>query len=115
MEEQGATKDFDKDIKKQLTMSKKLKRMNLLKFNLKLYRKTYDCKTRNYYYRQRNNKTKIKGTNTLEDDKLKLDYALDFDQDKYTYAEAKYTIKGVSSKEKTINTVINTNLVKDRI
>ncbi|HHC9998494.1 TPA: DUF6583 family protein [Staphylococcus aureus] len=47
-----------------------------------------------------NNKTKIKGTNTLEDDKLKLDYALDFDQDKYTYAEAKYTIKGVSSKEK---------------
>lgn len=35
MEEQGTTKDFDKDIKKQLTMSKKLKRMNLLKFNLK--------------------------------------------------------------------------------
>ena len=25
MEEQGATKDFEKDIKKQLTMSKKLK------------------------------------------------------------------------------------------
>lgn len=53
MEEQGATKDFDKDIKKQLTMSKKLKRMNLLKFNLKFIPKTYDCKTRNYYYRQR--------------------------------------------------------------
>ena len=46
MEEQGATKDFDKDIKKQLTMSKETKRMNLLKFNLKLYRKTCDCKTK---------------------------------------------------------------------
>ena len=74
--------------------------MNLLKFNLKLYRKHTIVKREITITDKENNKTKIKGTNTLEDDKLKLDYALDFDQDKYTYAEAKYTIKGVSSKEK---------------
>ena len=85
----------------------------MLKFNLKIYTEKHTIVKREITITDKeNNKTKIKGTNTLEDDKLKLDYALDFDQDKYTYAEAKYTIKGVSSKEKTINTVINTNLVK---
>ncbi len=94
-------------------MSKKLKRMNLLKFNLKIYTEKHTIVKREITITDKeNNKTKIKGTNTLEDDKLKLDYALDFDQDKYTYAEAKYTIKGVSSKEKIINIMINTNLVK---
>ena len=29
-----------------------------------------------------------------------MDYAINFDQDKYSYDESKYTIKGVSSKEK---------------
>ncbi len=54
MEEQGATKDYDKDIKKQLTMSKKLKRMNLLKFNLEIYTEKHtNRKPENYYYRQR--------------------------------------------------------------
>ena len=63
--------------------------MNLLKFNLKLYRKHTIVKREITITDKENNKTKIKGTNTLEDDKLKLDYALDFDQDKYTYAEAR--------------------------
>ncbi len=35
MEEQGATKDYDKDIKKAIDDVKETKRMNLLKFNLK--------------------------------------------------------------------------------
>lgn len=47
-----------------------------------------------------NNKIKIKGINILEDDKLKLDYVFDFDQDKYMYVEVKYIIKGVFFKEK---------------
>lgn len=35
MEEQGTTKDFEKDIKKAIDDVKETKRMNLLKFNLK--------------------------------------------------------------------------------
>ncbi len=102
-------KTLKKTSKKQLTMSKNLKEI-VLKFNLKFTTEKHTIVKREITITDKeNNKTKIKGTNTLEDDKLKLDYALDFDQDKYTYAEAKYTIKGVSSKKKTINTVINTN------
>lgn len=52
MEEQGATKDFEK-TSKAIDDVKETKKMNLLKFNLKFIPKTYDCKTRNYYYRQR--------------------------------------------------------------
>ena len=44
--------------------------MNLLKFNLKLYRKHTIVKREITITDKENNKTKIKGTNTLEDDKL---------------------------------------------
>lgn len=101
MEEQGATKDFEKDIKKAIDDVKETKKDEFAKIQSKIYTEKHTIVKREITITDKeNNKTKIKGTNTLEDDKLKLDYALDFDQDKYTYAEAKYTIKGVSSKEK---------------
>ena len=101
MEEQGATKDYDKDIKKAIDDVKETKKDEFAKIQSKIYTEKHTIVKREITITDKeNNKTKIKGTNTLEDDKLKLDYALDFDQDKYTYAEAKYTIKGVSSKEK---------------
>ena len=66
MEEQGATKDFEKDIKKAIDDVKETKKDEFAKIQSKIYTEKH---------------TIVK-------------------QDKYTYAEAKYTIKGVSSKEK---------------
>ncbi len=88
MEEQGATKDFEKDIKKAIDDVKETKKDEFAKIQSKIYTKKHTIVKREITITDKeNNKTKIKGTNTLEDNKLKLDYALDFDQNKYTYAE----------------------------
>ncbi len=47
MEEQGTTKDFEKDIKKAIDDVKETKKDEFAKIQSEnLYRKTYDCKTK---------------------------------------------------------------------
>ncbi|UMT75922.1 hypothetical protein ML435_01205 [Staphylococcus roterodami] len=101
VEKQGAKKDFDKEIKKAIDDVKETKKDEFPKIQSKIYTEKHKILKREITITDKeNHKTKIKGTNTLEDDKLKVDYAINFDQDKYSYDESKYTIKGVSSKEK---------------
>ncbi|HCT1624397.1 TPA: hypothetical protein OTP33_002389 [Staphylococcus argenteus] len=101
VEKQGTKKDFDKEIKKAIDNIKETKTDEFAKIQSKIYTEKHTIVKREITITDKeNHKTKIKGTNTLEDDKLKVDYAINFDQDKYSYDESKYTIKGVSSKEK---------------
>ncbi|MGZ1528510.1 hypothetical protein ACXQA8_07925 [Staphylococcus argenteus] len=101
VEKKGTKKDFDKEIKKAIDNIKETKTDEFAKIQSKIYTEKHTIVKREITITDKeNHKTKIKGTNTLEDDKLKVDYAINFDQDKYSYDESKYTIKGVSSKEK---------------
>ncbi|MBE5662583.1 hypothetical protein HU001_12375, partial [Staphylococcus sp. SS21] len=101
VEKQGAKKDFDKEIKKAIDDVKETKKDEFPKIQSKIYTEKHTILKREITITDKeNHKTKIKGTNTLEDDKLKVDYAINFDQEKYSYDESKYTMKGVSSKEK---------------
>ncbi|MDN9006716.1 hypothetical protein Q0P47_14270, partial [Staphylococcus aureus] len=73
MEEQGTTNDFDKVIKKAIDDVKETYKDEFAKIQSKFYTEKHTIVKREITIRDNeNNKSKIKGTNTLEDDKLKL-------------------------------------------
>lgn len=118
MEEQGATKDFEKDIKKAIDDVKETKKDEFAKIQSKIYTEKHTIVKREITITDKeNNKTKIKGTNTLEDDKLKLDYALDFDQDKgkITVALDKYSDENEFTFENNIDSDVKNNTQKSTL
>ncbi|HCY8962455.1 TPA: hypothetical protein O2B98_000947 [Staphylococcus aureus] len=118
MEEQGTTKDFEKDIKKAIDDVKETKKDEFAKIQSKIYTEKHTIVKREITITDKeNNKTKIKGTNTLEDDKLKLDYALDFDQDKgkITVALDKYSDENEFTFENNIDSDVKNNTQKSTL